>query len=199
MKSSTTSRMACLAFATVIVASAAPSARAQSAQPVSLQVSVLGTSIGRSSSSVGGIGVEPQLRFNRVLRSEGMGALSVGIGGQWTKHTSGSDELTISGGFIEPRWVPPVSFAEGRVFPYVSARLAMLRQSNNFGASSGGTAFGGGGGLAIVLGRQLNLDFGFALVQQKFDDIRLNNGGTGSFESLTAYAAKAGFSYGFGK
>lgn len=175
-------------------------AHAQSAQPVSIQASVLGTTIGvGTSSSTGGVGFEPQFRFNRIARSESMGTVSLGIGGQWTRHASGSDELTIAGGFVEPRWVPPVSFADGRVFVYVAVRIAALNQSNNFGSSSSGAAFGGGGGLAIVLNRQLNLDLGAALVQQSFGDFKYTDGSAGSFRTFSAYAVKAGFSYGLGK
>ena len=173
---------------------------AQSAQPVSIQASVLGTTIGvGTASNTGGVGFEPQFRFNRVARSESMGTVSLGIGGQWTRHTSGPDQLTITGGFVEPRWVPPVSFADGRVFVYLAARLAVLNQSNNFGSSSSGAAYGGGGGLAIVLNRRLNLDVGAALVQQSFGDFKYTDGSAGSFRTFSAYAVKAGFSYGLGK
>ena len=185
----------------VLTALAAGLASAQSAQKVSLQLSVLGTSIGTGTSgSASGVGLEPQLRFNHLARSESSGTLSLGIGGQWTKHTSGGDELTIAGLFLEPRWVPPVSFAEGRLFPYLSVRLAFLNQSNNFGTSSGGTAFGGGGGFAFVLGPRINLDIGGAIVSQSFDDFKYNDDGTtGAFRTFTSYAIKAGLSYGLGK
>jgi len=176
-------------------------ASAQSAQKVSLQVLVLGTSIGTgTNSSVSGAGVEPQLRFNHLARSETKGILSLGVGGQWTQHTSGSDELTISGSFLEPRWVPPMSLMEGRLFPYLAARLAWLNQSNNFGTSSSGTAFGGGGGLAFSLSQRINLDLGGAIVTQSFDDFKYSDdGSTGSFRKFTSYAIKAGLSYGLGK
>jgi hypothetical protein len=176
-------------------------AGAQSAQKVSLQLSVLGTSIGTGNSgSASGIGLEPQLRFNHLARSESAGILSLGIGGQWSTHTSGPDELTIAGVFLEPRWVPPVSFMEGRLFPYLAARLALLNQSNNFGTSSGGTAFGGGGGFAFSLSSRVNLDVGGAIVSQSFDDFKYNDdGSTGSFRTFTSYAIKAGLSYGLGK
>lgn len=185
----------------VITSLAAGIASAQSAQKVSLQLSVLGTSIGTGSGgSASGIGLEPQLRFNHLARSESMGTLSLGVGGQWTTHSSGDDELTISGLFLEPRWVPPVSLAEGRLFPYLAARLAWLNQSNNFGSSSGGTAFGGGGGFAFVLSPRINLDIGGAIVSQSFDDFKYSDdGSTGSFRTFTSYAIKAGLSYGLGK
>ena len=190
-----------LVVGAVVTSLIAGLANAQSAQKVSLQLSVLGTSIGTGSGgSASGIGLEPQLRFNHLARSETKGTLSLGIGGQWTNHTSGGDELTIAGAFLEPRWVPPVSFMEGRLFPYLAARLALLNQSNNFGTSSGGTAFGGGGGFAFVLSPRINLDIGGAIVSQSFDDFKYNDdGSTGSFRTFTSYAIKAGLSYGLGK
>ena len=57
----------------VITSLAAGIASAQSAQKVSLQLSVLGTSIGTGSGgSASGIGLEPQLRFNHLARSENL-------------------------------------------------------------------------------------------------------------------------------
>jgi len=180
---------------------------AQSAQPVSLQLSGFGTSVAMPESTTGtsGFGVEPQLRLNHLARSESLGTLSLGIGGQYTKHTAGAEEITITGGFVEPRWVPPFSFADGHLFPYLAARIALLRQSNNFGTGTSGTAFGGGGGLAIAVNRQLNLDIGAAFVQQKFDNFAYYKsatraaGAAGALNSLGTYAVKAGLSYGFGK
>ena len=190
-----------LVVGAVLTSMVAGFASAQSAQKIGLQLSVLGTSIGTAGdASTAGVGFEPQLRFNHLARSEKMGTLSLGLGGQWTRHTSGPDELTISGVFLEPRWVPPVSFSEGRLFPYLSARLALLNQSNNFGTSSGGTAFGGGGGFAVVLSPRINLDFGAALVSQSFDDFTYSDdGSTGHFRTFISYAIKAGLSYGLGK
>jgi hypothetical protein len=176
-------------------------ASAQSAQRVGLQLSVLGTSISAGGgSSTGGVGIEPQLRFNRIARSESKGTLSLGVGAQWSQHTSAADEITIGGVFLEPRWVPPVSFFEGRLFPYLSARLALLNQSNNFGTSSSGTAFGGGGGLAFVLSPRVNVDLGAALTSQSFDDFTFSDdGSTGQFNKHSSYAIKLGVSYGLGK
>lgn len=174
---------------------------AQGAQPFGLQLSLLSTSIriGSGTAASGGIGFEPQLRFNRLLRSE-RGVLSLGLGGQWTTHTSGVDEITITGGFVEPRWVPALPYE--RVFPYVAGRVAVLNQSNNFGTSSSGLAYGAGGGLAFVVNRRLNIDAGVTLVRQQFGDITLTRSGlsgTGSFPTVTTYAAKIGFSLGLGQ
>ena len=159
---------------------------AQSAQPYSVQLAALFTSFDNGGASVGGVGVEPQFRLNRLYSTEGFGALSLGIGGQFTSHSRGGDKLRISGLFFEPRYVP--ALGSNTIFPYVSARLSFLRQSNNFDApSTSGTGFGAGGGVAIKLTRTINLDAGVQLVRQKF----------GELEPFTTYTAKAGFSAGF--
>ena len=70
----------------------------------------------------------------------------------------------------------------------VPARLAALRQTNNFSIpSSSGTGFGAGGGLAIKITKSTNLDAGVQLVRQKL----------GEFDGFTTYTAKAGVSVGF--
>ena len=161
-------------------------AHAQSAQPYSLQLAALFTSFNNGGVSVGGIGVEPQFRLNRLYSTDEFGALSLGIGGQFTSHSRGGDNLKISGLFFEPRWVPALK--SNTVFPYLSARLAFLRQTNNFEApTSSGTGFGAGGGLAIKLTRTTNLDAGIQLVRQKFADL----------DGFTTYTAKVGLSVGF--
>lgn len=176
-------------------------ANAQGAQKYGAQVSLLGTSIGTGNGSQsGGVGVEAQLRLNHLYRSSSSGVFSLGVGGQWTSHKSGPDEITISGIFVEPRWVPPLPFE--RVFPYAAVRVAVLNQSSNFGTSSGGTAFGAGGGIAFVVNPRLNIDAGVALVRQSFGDFeytRTGLSGTGTFDPFTTYAAKIGFSLGFPK
>lgn len=175
-------------------------ARAQGAQKYGAQLSVLSTAIiyGNNTTSSGGVGLEPQFRLNRVFRSPTAGVVSLGIGGQWTTHSSGPDEITITGAFLEPRWVPPVSFE--RVFPYIAGRIALLQQSNNFGTSSSGSAFGAGGGIAFVVTSRLNIDAGVAIVRQSFGDFEFTRqglSGTGEFKPFTTYAAKLGFSLGF--
>ena len=170
--------------------------RAQSAQPFSLQLAALFTTIraSTSGSSVAGAGFEPQLRFNRVLASEKYGALSVGLGGQYTVHTKVQDKLTITGVFLEPRWVPATNFT--RVFPYLSARLSLLHVSGDFqfaeGGSSTGSGLGAGGGVAVRLTRTVNLDAGVQLVQQRFGKI-----GTVTFRPFATYTAKIGATFGF--
>ncbi len=184
-----------LAIATIC--GGAPPIHAQSAQPYSVQLAVLFTSFKNGGSSIGGTGVEPQFRLNRLYSTESFGALSLGIGGQYTTHSSSGQTLTISGLFLEPRWVP-AAIRSNNVAPYLSARLAFLRQSNNFGSSSSGSGFGGGGGLAIKLTKTTNLDAGVQLVRQSFGDFKVNGASqTSSFVPFTTYAAKVGISLGF--
>lgn len=188
------------AVACALVVTNAARVVAQSGQRVSIQVAALSTSIitQKSASAAVGFGVEPQIRFNRVATSESFGALSIGFGGQWTRHFSGPDTMTIAGAFIEPRWVPALSST--RVFPYLSARFALLQQSPNFGTSSAGSAYGGGGGFAIRVSRTVNLDAGVALVRQQFKESLNTRGQTSTvleWAPFMTYAAKVGVNIGF--
>jgi len=168
---------------------------AQSAQKYALQVAVLGTGIRYGGgTTANGVGIEPQLRFNRLMSRERF-AISLGIGAQYTSHTAGGDELNIAGAFIEPRFVPVIG--SSRVFPYLSGRLAFLQQSNNFGTESTGAAYGAGGGLVIKLSSSVNLDAGVQLVRQQFGDFEFNDGAPGTFKPFTTYAAKIGLNFGF--
>ncbi len=198
----TTNVSRAMAIGIIALAVVAPRAEAQGAQKFGLQLSVLSTSIrlGEGNANSGGIGVEPQLRFNRLFRSPTAGVVSLGVGGQWTTHTAGVDDITITGGFVEPRWVPVLPYE--RFFPYLSGRVAVLNQSNNFGTSSSGLAYGAGGGVAFVVNSRLNIDAGVTLVRQQFGDItftRSGLSGTAEFPTVTTYAAKIGFSLGFPK
>lgn len=171
---------------------------AQSAQTYAFQLAGFSTAVavGHEQKTTAGYGVEPQLRLNRFLSSESWGALSLGIGGQWTRHTEGSDNETIIGGLVEPRWVPPISAT--RFFPYLSARAAILQQSSNFATKSAGSAFGGGGGFAIKLTNTMNLDVGAQYIAQKFGLFNYKDDGSiGPSHRLSTFAAKAGFSWGF--
>lgn len=172
----------------------APAMYAQSAQSYAAQLSALFTTIEAGNTNVSGAGVELQQRFSRLYATERFGALSIGIGGQYTVHTKVRDKLTITGLFVEPRWVPATG--TNRIFPYLSARLAVQRMRGVFqfaaGGSSTGSAFGGGGGVAVKLTRQINLDAGAQLVRQQFGTI-----GVVTFRPLTTYTAKVGISLGY--
>jgi hypothetical protein len=169
-------------------------AMAQSAQAYAAQASALFTTIRAGSTTVSGAGVELQQRFSRLYATEGFGALSIGIGLQYTVHTKVQDRLKITGVFLEPRWVPATS--SNRFFPYVSARLAAQRMSGEFqfaeDGRASGSALGAGGGLAIRLTRQANLDAGVQLVRQQFGSI-----GVLTFRPFTTYTAKVGISLGY--
>lgn len=167
--------------------------RAQSAQPHSLQASLLATTIRINDVRANGLGFEGQFRFNRVKDME-HGVVSVGIGGQFSTHDFPAAQFQITGLFLEPRF----AFPGERLFPYLAARLAVLRQSSDITKGSFGGAAGGGAGFAYVLTPRVNLDVGAALLIQTFANTTL----TGSsqpykFDSVLGYAAKAGFNFGF--
>ncbi len=182
-------------IAVVFALPAVHSAAAQSSQPVGLQLSVLSTSIVASDGTINGVGLEPQVRFNGKYYS-GVGRLSLGIGAQYSKHTSSNDiGITITGAFIEPR----LSLAKlsGEKFgPYLAGRVALLRQSNDVATSSSGTAFGGGGGFNYALGDRVNLDVGVSGLLQNFSESKTTAGRTFINGSMTTYAAKVGVTVG---
>ncbi len=186
-------RHATLLLATLLPIAVQP-IRAQSAQPFAMQLSALFTTIQAGTTTVAGTGAELQQRFNRLYASEGFGALSLGIGLQYSVHTKVKDKLQIAGIFLEPRWVPPIG--SGQVFPYLSARLAVQRLKGQFqfaeDGSTNGSAFGAGGGLALKLTRTANLDAGVQLVRQNFGTI-----GVLTFKPFTTYTAKIGVSLGY--
>ncbi len=169
-------------------------ATAQSAQPYAVQASALFTTITAGNASISGAGIEVQPRYSRLYATESFGALSLGIGGQYTVHAKVRDRLKIAGLFAEPRWVPATG--SSNLFPYLSARLALQRLTGVFqfaeGGSTWGSAFGAGGGLAVKLTRRTNLDAGVQLVRQQFGTI-----GALTFRPFTTYTAKIGISMGF--
>lgn len=188
------SRIARVAVSASLVGAFAPvTLAAQSAQRFGVQVAALFTEIERDGQVIRGAGIEPQFRFNRVLSTESLGALSVGIGTQLTSHSKGNDELRVFGAFVEPRWVPPLPST--RVFPYVSGRIALLRVDGSFvfapSGQSWGHAMGGGAGIVVKLSRTVNLDAGAQLLRQRFGNV-----GVVEFRPFTTYAAKAGVSIG---
>jgi hypothetical protein len=180
--------------AVALLGTLAPGVSAQSAQPYAAQVSALFTTIRAGNESLGGTGVELQQRFSRVYATETFGALSIGIGGQYTVHAKIKDRLKIAGIFVEPRWVPATG--SNTIFPYLSARIAFQRLQGDFkfadGGSANGSALGAGGGLAVRVTRMINLDAGVQLVRQQFGSI-----GVLTFRPFTTYNAKIGASFGY--
>lgn len=183
--------------AVLAVLGAAPNAVAQSRQPWSVQGSVLYTAqdLGGEAGNVGGVGFEAQARrtFPRW---------SVGAGVQFSNHSSGPDDLGLTGIFIEPRFVPPVTF--GPFAPYLAGRIVYLRGSLTADAiegegSSSGLAFGAGAGLIYPLTRRVNIDIGGAVLRQSLGNITLDdvNETEIAFPSFLGYVVKAGISIGF--
>ena len=171
------------------------SAAAQSAQPLSLQISGLAGAITFRDTLQSGAGVEAQLRVNRVAVSDG-GVLSIGVGWQYTHHTFAAGQtFDVAGVFLEPRYAFVVS--SERFFPYLAARFGALRQSSNVINGSSGYAAGAGGGMGYALGRHVNLDLGaVALVQNFGATTIIATGRPYTFGSVAGYAVKLGLSIG---
>lgn len=174
--------------------------RAQSGRPVSLQASALYVGLnGDAYSGIrGGVGAEAQVRYNVP------GSWSLGAGLQYSHHSVSSlrfEPLSLVGVFAEPRLVIRVS--SPKVAPYVSARLAFLRQSTAVGSvdvSATGTQVNAGGGLLLVLNQATNLDAGLTIGAVNFGDYDV----TGSTVrqdagSGTNVVFRVGLSFGVGK
>lgn len=171
-------------------------ASAQGRQPFAIQASAFGTLVAANDANVAGLGIEPQLRMNRIASVGRSGVASMGIGGQYTRHLFEDGTLVASGLFVEPR----IAFPTGsdKLFAYIGGRLATLRQSNPTSNSSSGFAAGGGGGVIRALGYRTNLDVGFALLYQHFEDARTPSGRLYRFTGTLGFAAKLGVSIGIG-
>ena len=143
----------------VLCLGGAATAVAQTAKPWSVQVSGLYATISaRVFETVeNGPGAEAQLRFTRS-------ALSIGAGGQLTRHGIASDvvgDMNLYGVFVEPRYV--VAIASDRLAPYVSARMSYLRgelDGDQGSVEGNGAQFNAGGGVLMRLTRRANLDVG---------------------------------------
>lgn len=175
----------------------AATAAAQSRQPLSLQASGLYTAqdLGGNAGTVGGVGFEGQARL--TLRG-----WSVGAGAQYSTHSSGGDDLDLTGFFIEPRIV--LNRQIGPFVPYLAGRIAFLHGKLSSDAltgegSSSGTAFGVGAGLIAPLTGRVNFDIGGAVLRQSLGDMTLDdpNRTEIAFPSFFGYVLKAGLSIGF--
>lgn len=173
---------------------------AQSAQPWSLQASVLAASQQIGGSTISGVGFEGQFRYTPAA------LWSLGVGFQTSAHPSGDEKINITGVFLEPRYT--IDIGSDRVAPYLAARLAMLHESstlfvgqsgggNMADFSSSGSAFGAGAGVLIRGTSRINIDIGAAFVRQSFSDAT-EGIYTVTFPGFTGYVAKAGLSFGFG-
>ena len=134
----------------------APPASAQTASPISLQVSGLWSipfSGGLSGVSAGP-GVEAQIRYNPSLFSIGVGAEI-----SWHDVTGTDRSVRLTGAFIEPRYV--IQTSSESIAPYLSGRVAVSQTTfevSNLTSTGTGFTVNGGGGLLIVLGSNVNLD-----------------------------------------
>jgi Outer membrane protein beta-barrel domain len=131
---------------------------AQSAQPVSLQGSVLFNGVfGNAFTGLeDGIGAEAQVRYTPS-------AFSVGAGFQYTSHqiTGRQEDARLYGGFVEPRY--RIHAGSNVVAPYLSARFSLLKvgfTGGDLALSSSFLQLNGGGGLLFRLGSRVNLDVG---------------------------------------
>ncbi len=131
---------------------------AQSAQPISLQVSGLFNGVfGEVFTGLrDGIGAEAQLRYTPS-------AFSIGAGFQYTTHEleGRTEDSQLYGGFVEPRYR---IYAGSNVFaPYLSARFSLLKvgfSGGDLALSSSFIQLNGGGGVLYRLGSKVNLDLG---------------------------------------
>jgi opacity protein-like surface antigen len=185
---------------TVAVAMPLTNAAAQSAQPLSLQLSVLAASQEIGKKSISGFGFEGQFRYTPPA------LWSLGGGIQYSAHPSGEEEINIVGGFLEPRYA--IDIGSDRVAPYLAARLAFLHESSSLDVDPGpalvlkdfassGSAFGAGAGVLIRATGRINIDIGAAFVRQSFSSAN-SEGSTAAFKAFTGYVAKGGISIGFG-
>jgi len=169
-------------------------ASAQAAQPFSVQGSFLYTvqSFGEDQ-KVGGAGIEAQARYNPSR-------LSYGLGYQYSSHSSGGDDLKLSGVFFEPRFA--VAVGGGNIFPYVAGRAALLHQTSDFANyvkfSTNGYAFGVGAGLLYRLTFRLNLDLGAAVLRQVIEEKKFAAGPPATFPAFTGFVVKGGLTVGLG-
>ena len=151
---------------------------AQSAQPISLQVSGLFNGVfGQVFSGLqDGVGGEAQIRYTP-------GAVSVGLGFQYTTHELQDrvEDARLYGGFVEPRY--RIHAGSNVVAPYLSARFSVLKVGFSGGALSLSSAFielNGGGGLLFRLGSRVNLDVGGTYGYDRLGGGTLRNQETGS-------------------
>lgn len=165
-----------LLAALVVASIPASHLEAQSAQRISGQVSAI--SVAPSGDAYegmsSGIGFEAQVRYTPS-------AFSLGAGYQSSSHDVemgpefGTIDATISGFFVEPRYV--ISVGSDAWAPYLSARIARLTQAADLTIddidveiSASGTQLNLGGGALVRLSSRVNLDLGLTYGKIDFDD-----------------------------
>jgi hypothetical protein len=174
-----------LCRAAALAGACSVSASAQTAQPISVQMSALYEGLsGQAFDDVRpGVGAEVQLRYTR-------GAWSAGVGYQTVRHeyrycalptgtgcfpnADLAGRISGSGVFFEPRYV----FDAGSdVFaPYMSGRFSIVRQSDKgdplYDLSFTGSSANGGGGLLVRVTPRVNFDAGVTVGYTRFSSYR---------------------------
>lgn len=188
----TSMRLATVAVATLLISLISSEMNAQAQQRVSAQVSAFSTLVTADGERAIGAGVEPQLRIN--ASRIGSGYLSVGVGGQLTKHYLNNGTLTLKGVLVEPR----ISFQSDilAIAKYISFRGGLLKQESAAASSTNGYALGVGGGLVKPIRSRLFLDAGVGAVYQDFDDARTPSGRLYSFSGTMSFVARLGINVG---
>ncbi len=201
----TATRGSCTLTCLTVLVLASSVAGAQTAQRLSVQASGLFVTLSGDaySSLKNGPGFEAQLRFNP-------GALSFGGGFQFSNHdidaTDVDGSIRLFGAFFEPRYVIPAPSA--MLAPYVSARLAYLRQSLNlegFEGNSNGLQINGGGGVLVRLGSNVNVDLGATFGYIDFGESTVTDKSTGietktaDADSGTNWVFRIGLAFGLGR
>jgi hypothetical protein len=146
---------------------------AQSAQPISLQVSGLYNGVfGNAFTGMrDGIGAEAQLRYTPS-------AFSIGAGFEYTNHgfEGRPEDIRLYGGFVEPRY--RIHAGSNVVAPYISARFSLLKVGFSGGDLSLTSSFiqlNGGGGLLVRVHSRLNLDVGATFGYNRLGDGTLSS------------------------
>lgn len=168
---------------------------AQSPSKVFVQLSAFSTGIMATDVTIGGVGFEGQLR-SRTKYVPSVGLISIGVGGQFASHATSNDiGISIIGAFVEPRLLFPIG--TGGFGPYISGRVALMRQTNDIATATTGPAFGGGVGVEFALRPSVTLDVGASALMQSFGESSAPSGRVFMSGSLTSYAIKAGLRFGF--
>jgi hypothetical protein len=203
MTASRRSRALILNALSLLIASG--TAAAQTAQRFSVQASGLFVTLSGDAyeNLKNGPGFEAQLRFNP-------GALSIGGGFQYSNHDVDDPTLDGSikllGGFLEPRYV--IATSSTTFAPYISSRLAYLRQSldlEGFEGNSNGFQINGGGGIIMRLGGNVNLDLGATFGYIDFGEATVKDKSTGietkteDADSGTNWVFRIGLAFGLGR
>jgi len=134
--------------------------------------------------------VDPGVGFELQARRRLNQFWSLGCGFQGTYHSySGLEgDFNLQGGFCEPRRV--LDIGSESVFPYLSARVAVLHRSESdstgFEASANGTTLNAGTGIMIPFGAATSghptlLELGVSAGYTWFGDISVSQGKLGSF------------------